>query len=701
MNLLVRPTAPVTERREAAASQRPFRADIEGLRAIAVALVVAFHAGLPGVTGGYVGVDVFYVISGFLISGLLVDEVERTGSISFSAFFARRARRLLPMASLVIVAIGIGMVFFTAPVFRPAIRFDAISAVFYYSNWQFALESVNYLTLGADQNPVLHYWSLSVEEQFYLVWPILLLVAARLGIPRLRDVGVRRRCAVVVGAVLVGSLTYSLIATPAQPAVAYFSTTARAWEFAVGASVAMLSRPLSRLSGVAASLLSIGGLAALVAASFAFSTMTQFPGTAALAPVFGTAAVIAAGVGRPLLGAGVLLTTRPVRYVGRISYAWYLWHWPCLAFAHSAPWATPDGRIGWLPTSIAVLLSFALAALSHAFVEVPARRARWFSVRPRRALLLAGPATAAAILAVGLAGGPLGTPGAVSRLAGVVGASAAVPEARTPLEAQASTAYGMMHGCHLGYGDTAPAAGCTFGAIGARRTVVLVGDSHAAQWFPALLKLAVRERFRLIAWTKSGCPLTLGVKIYLPAIGRDYGECLTWQTSVLHELHTLGRTSMVIVGRTSTYLPQVRFPDGDTPSPAQAARIWGTGMQETVAALRRLARRVVVLRDTPHAPYDVPACISWNQDEPATCDFRLTGDRHSDDAEYRAERAAGVSVSAYADPSPVVCRTIVCHVVFHGEILFRDDNHLTAAFAALRWREFAAALNPPVVRRSI
>ena len=164
----------------AARATRPFRPDIEGLRAVAVVLVLAFHAGIPGITGGYVGVDVFYVISGFLITGLLVDEMERTGSIAFAAFYARRARRLLPAALLVLVAVSAGMLLFTPPVFRPQVRFDAISAALYYSNWQFALESVNYLTFGAAQNPVLHYWSLSVEEQFYLAWPLLLFAALRI-----------------------------------------------------------------------------------------------------------------------------------------------------------------------------------------------------------------------------------------------------------------------------------------------------------------------------------------------------------------------------------------------------------------------------------------------------------------------------------------------------------------------------------------
>jgi peptidoglycan/LPS O-acetylase OafA/YrhL len=562
-------------RRNAAGSpspgQRSFRPDIEGLRAVAVILVVAFHAGVPGITGGYVGVDVFYVISGFLITGLLVDELERTGSISFRAFYARRARRLLPLAALVLVAVAIGMQFFTPPVFRPTVRFDAISAAFYYSNWQFALESVNYLTLGGAQNPVLHYWSLSVEEQFYLVWPLLLVLAVRLrraGHPASR---VRLRCAWVVAIVGGASLAYSLIETAAQPAIAYFETTTRVWEFAAGAVIALSAERLGRVPETLASIAGALGAAALVGSVLTDGPTTEFPGTAALLPVAGAVLLIAAGVAAPTRGVGALLSTAPLRSIGRVSYAWYLWHWPCLVFARTARWAPPDGRIGWEATSIALAISFALAVVTHALVEAPARRANWFAADRRRVLLLASSATGAAVIALGITGGPLMLPGGVG-LIGDADASTSVPRATTPLEAQSSTAYGALHGCHVGYDATAPARGCVFGDTQAPRTVVLIGDSHAAQWFPALERLATHERFRLIAWTKSGCPLAPGVHVYLPAIGRDYTECAAWTTSVLRRLEAMPRPSMVILGRTSTYLPQVLTPDGDRPGSRPPSR---------------------------------------------------------------------------------------------------------------------------------
>ncbi|MEA2208816.1 MAG: hypothetical protein QOF54_1293, partial [Solirubrobacteraceae bacterium] len=657
---------------------------------MAVVLVVAFHAGFPAITGGYVGVDVFYVISGFLITGLLFDEVERTGSIDFAGFYARRARRLLPMAMLVLVAVAVAMECFTPPVFRPQVRFDAISAALYYSNWQFALESVNYLTLGAAQNPVLHFWSLSVEEQFYLFWPLLLLVAVRLG--RRRTGASRRiRWGAVIAIVGGCSLAYSLIATPAQPAIAYFATTTRVWEFAVGAGVALLAPRLPRAPRAVAIAVGVAGLATVIASALAYSPTTEFPGTAAIAPVLGAAAVIAAGFAVPLGGVGRLLTLPPLRYVGRISYAFYLWHWPCLVFAATSRWAPPDGRIGWFATTVAVALAFALAAATHALVEVPMRHAAWLAASGRRVLLFAGAATATAILAVGIAGGPLSLPATSSGLLGGADTTVIAPTAVTPLDAQASTPYAALHGCHVGYSATAPAQACVFGDISARRTVVLLGDSHAAQWFPAVAELAVHEHFRLISWTKSGCPFTLGVHIFLPAIGRDYGECVAWQTAGVRRLRTMPRPAMIIVGRTSTYLPQVLTTEGDTTDSAQAGRIWGTGMARSMSALRQLTGRVVVLRDTPHAPFDVPACISWDPDAASRCDFRRPADGHSDDAEYAVEREAGVPLDVYANPTSAVCPTPVCPAVFAGEITYRDTNHLTAKFVALRWRQFAAS----------
>jgi hypothetical protein len=369
-------------------------------------------------------------------------------------------------------------------------------------------------------------------------------------------------------------------------------------------------------------------------------------------------------------------------------------------FARTAHWAPTDGRIGWVVTAGAVALSFALAVVSHALVEEPARRARWLTLDRRRVALLGGSATAVALTALVLGGGPLVLP-STAGFTGQAVASTFAASAATPLAAQSSTPYGAMRGCHVGYGAEGPASGCVFGVRSAKRTVVLVGDSHAAQWFPALERLALHENFRLIAWTKSGCPLAEDVHLYLPAIGRDYSECRAWSAAVITRLQALPRVSLVIDARTSTYLPQVRAADGDALAPAAAARSWGKNFAASVAELRRVSRHVVVLRDTPHAPQDIPACISWNPEQGVRCNFTRPRDGHWDDAEYAAERAAGVARATYSNPVPSVCGGATCRAVVNGTIAYRDDNHLTAAFSASIWRGLARALNATLDVRPI
>ena len=676
-----------------------FRPDIEGFRAIAVGVVVAFHAGVPAIGGGYVGVDVFYVISGFLITGLLERELRASGTIQFARFYLRRALRLLPMALLVLVAIAGGMLIFTPPVYRPAVRLDEVSAMFYYANWQFALESVNYLGFGSAANPVLHYWSLSVEEQFYLVWPLLLIAAALVRSPI--AVPLRLRLAVMLGALGAASLAYSIVHTPAEPAIAYFETTTRAWEFAVGGAVALALPWIARLPRRLAPVLGLAGIAAVLGSALAYGPTTELPGSGGDSPRSRSRGGDAAGVVAPATGVGALLGLRPMRYVGRISYSWYLWHWPCLVFAGVAGGTAFEDGIGYAKAALAVAVSFALAAATYPLVEQRARHARWLAGRNRRVLTATGAMVAVALVAVVVAGGPLGRSG--NPFAYVIPSLATPTTAKpmTPLDATESTPYSALHGCHVGYGTTAPPAGCVFGDRSSPETIALIGDSHAAQWYPALEQLANHQRLRLIVWTKSGCPFADGILIYLPAIGREYSECAAWQRAVLARLRALPRPTLVIVGRTATYLPQVLAPDGDQVSSARARAIWGADMAAGVEALRSIAKRVLVLRDPPRPPYDVPACLSWDPDHPALCDFRRSAGGVTDDAEYAAERSAGVPARDYVNTTPIVCPGRVCHVMVGGLIVYRDDNHLTAAFVASRWHQFVDAINRALKHRPI
>src|ERR1700754_326430 len=306
-----------------AESGRRFRPDIEGLRAVAIVAVLLCHAGVPFLAGGYVGGGVFFVISGFLITKLLVGELDRSGTISLRGFYARRAKRLLPLSAVLLATVGVLSMILLSPLRNTEVAGDISSAALYVANWHFAAQSVNYFAQGLEPSPVLHLWSLAIEEQFYLVWPGLMLAVTWFW--RRSGRSIRPVLWVALAAIVAGSLVYGVILTDDKPAFAYFDTFARAWELALGAALALAGAVrLPRISAVA---LGWAGIAAIVYAAFAFTAETSFPGTAALIPTLGAAALILSGTALAATvrgvagrgGPGMILSLAPVRYVGRIS----------------------------------------------------------------------------------------------------------------------------------------------------------------------------------------------------------------------------------------------------------------------------------------------------------------------------------------------------------------------------------------------
>ena len=688
---------------EGGADRPGFRPDIEGLRAVAVLAVVLFHAGVPGLSGGFVGVDVFFVISGFLITGLLWREIEGTGRIRLARFYGARARRLLPAGMTVLVATAAGTAWLMPPLAARTFLGDGVASALYAGNYRLAVRGTDYLAADTAPSTFQHYWSLGVEEQFYLVWPALLIVTAAL-LHRRRSAGERPVAPYLAVLALICGISFavSLRWTTTLPPWAFFALPARAWELAAGGLVALTAPWWRRIGTPAAVTAGIAGLVAVGVACVRLGGATPYPGTAALLPVLGTAVVLAAGCAAPRSGVGAVLALPPLRFVGRVSYSWYLWHWPVLQLAPHLLGHALD-----LPARLAAAgLSGVLAVLTLYLVENPVRFAGPLRRSGARSLAVGAAATAAGVcatlVAVALVPPPVGHGRAVAapRLAAGTAASSAAPsESPEDAEIEALTAQvqavvaasahqgavpsdlrpPLAHvgedrpdafgdGCFLGYLAVSQ-PGCAEGDTASRTTVLAVGDSHAAMWEPALASIATAQRWRLEVAAKTLCPL-LDLPIRSPYLGRAYTECDQWRTAMLARIRA-ERPALVLLDMVRRYTPDYGF----TVYGSQ----WLAALARTVAELRATGAAVLVLGPVPDPHGYVPGCLSEHLDAVAACDPDR-GTAMNAVGIANEQRSVEGSGGRYADLTALFCTTTACPVVIGGMLVFRDDNHLTVEY---------------------
>lgn len=662
-----------------------FRGDVEGLRAIAVGLVLLYHAGLPFLPGGYAGVDVFFVISGFLITSQLISEVERTGRVSLPRFYARRAKRLLPAAG-VVLAVTAALTY----LFLPRIRWqeiggDIASAALYLVNWRLADRSVDYLAEDSEASPVQHFWSLAVEEQYYLVWP-LVIVAVTL-IARAVRIPLRRALFVSLAAIVVASFVWSVLATSHSPAQAYFVTTTRVWELGVGAGVALAARRLARMPRLAAAALGWAGLAAIVASGVWFTSATMWPGYAATLPTLGTAAVIAGGFAGQRGGPGLLIDNRPMRWIGGLSYSLYLWHWPLIVVA--AEYA--DGLS--VPAGLAVAaLSVVPAWLTHRLVENPLRYSTVVSHSPRLALSMGANFTLAGLaaglvlaLTVSLAvsshrpGTHPSAPGAAV-LSGDVrydpdGQAVDTVEWMTPAPVQATDDVPALYadGCQQNLAD-ADVLTCEYGASQVTTaahnapTVAVVGDSKVAQWMPALEVIAERNGWRLMTYTKSNCGFHTAVP---PFDDGRYTACVEWNQQVLARLKADPPDYVITSQRSAKAFES----DGEVTTEAMIR-----GMRSAWSALTSRGTEIVVIADTPHPGFNVYECVEEHLDHLTACAYDR--DRYHTDSAAPVQREAvkGQSGVSFVDMFDLICPSEPCAPIIGNVLIYRQGTHLTATY---------------------
>lgn len=680
---------------------RTYRADVDGLRAVSIGLVVAFHAGVDALAGGYVGVDVFFVLSGYLITGLLLAEAERTGRISLRQFVARRARRLLPLAGVVLAVTTVIVGWLSAPVDRPRLFDDLRAAALFVANWRFASSATDYSDVTVTDSPVNHWWSLAVEEQFYLVWPLVILglvmFARRRSGDRDRSL-LRPLTTAMILVVIAASLTASVVLTERLGPAAYYLTHTRLWELGVGA---LLATVLRRRDGREIVLdralrepLAVAGLTAIVVAAMAYDATTPFPGTAAILPVAGTAAMILAGSGGVTF-VGRVLSLRPMVRLGQWSYAWYLWHWPAIGIALLAAdrygWGWSTGSV----TAVAVSVSLALAAVSHRYVENPIRHASFLAAVPRRSVAAGLIAVAAPVALATTLTATLDTGDEQFVLASGVVAMSPQQAAEDTVDLPGS------NDCNATIVEDTPGVDCVFGDPEGTLDVVLIGDSHAQHWLPALDVIGRERSWRIHARTKSACG-AIPVVIWNDRLERRYRECEVWHDALDTILADL-RPDLVVAVNTHGYARLLLDESGDlVEDPDEITERWAIESQRSFARWLDMASGVVRLGDTPWPTQDVPRCLSEHPDDPTNCAFDREARARRDRVLLDAERIAIAGLDAddriaILDPTTIVCPEPICQVVRpDGTVVFRDGHHLTQTFSVTIAEDLAELLAPTV-----
>jgi peptidoglycan/LPS O-acetylase OafA/YrhL len=666
------------------------RTDIQGLRALAVTLVLVYHLSPKTLSGGFIGVDVFFVISGFLITLHLLGHVP-SGPRDLAKFWSRRVRRLLPASLLVLATTLVASRLFAPETQWANTAKQSRAAALYIVNWVLSSNAVDYLASTNAASPVQHFWSLSVEEQFYFIWPILILLLGLLA-RRLRRENTLHLVLAGLVMVVAASLAYSIHETASNPAAAYFVTPTRVWELGIGGVLATLHLMTpGNLRELFAIPLSWLGFAAIAYAAVTYTGSTPFPGWQAAVPVLGTAAVIGAhsmhGSGSP----GNILSLRPIQWLGDISYSVYLWHYPLVVIV---PQATGH-HLTWTERGSIVLATLALAALTKTYVEDRFRTATWGNPLPKP-FAIAGLAMAVVIAGAGLqlhevtqrdaesqaeAARKLG--GADPCFGAPALLRASCPKVSyddlLPIPSLAATdksdAYDIQangRDC-WSYTPRFVVKTCTFGVRTASQNVVVIGNSHAGQWLPAIQRLAKKDTFKVTTLLASQCALS-EVRQQFDTDAWSTA-CLGWVKKVVRRVINLKPDLVVMTNRISVPV--------DGQSLEASIPLYGEGYRKVLEAWKAAGIHVLVLHDTPAPGPDdiVPDCIATEKSNYAKCDGKRS-DWVKPEPAQSAVASLGDPDIRFADLNDHICEPVVCHAVNGGVITYFDGSHLTATYAA-------------------
>ena len=596
---------------------------IQGLRALAALLVTLFHA--KWVSGGFIGVDIFYVISGFLITGLLIREIERTGTINFKEFYARRFKRLLPTSFFVLAITALFSWLLIPATMRSSLGRDIIAAGLYVSNYLFAWWQADYQNLDATPSPVIHYWSLAVEEQFYLLWPLLILLFFMVATRLKKKIALT----VLVAAVTALSFVFSIYQTETSPIWAFYSLPTRAWELGLGALLVLLP-PIKTKK-----LVGLIGFVFVIASAFIFNETTAFPGLNAVLPVLGTVMLIATINSWPPFLNDVA-NSRLFQWLGEISYPLYLWHWPLLVLP-STYFARP---LAVYERIIAIFATIVLADLTHRFIEEPFRKRK---ILPT---IVFKQSAAITLVSVLIGTTIIFTSSDRINVSGINGAVSLAQIKARPLVYE--------DGCHANYAETKSDA-CEYAELDSQKTMVLYGDSHAAQWFPALAEIASRSGYKLVSLTKSACPSVDVVRSDQGAF--KMSRCKKWREDSIQRIKMM-KPDILVMSSFQYFAQPRQFQDRD--------KWWDDGQRKLLAQVKNASPNLIYLTDTPHPARDIPACLTNNSI--SECN--------------KTERSKNLSISGFEviDPNSWLCSR-TCPAVKDGVVAYRDASHISVDIA--------------------
>ncbi|MCL1923900.1 MAG: acyltransferase [Propionibacteriaceae bacterium] len=666
-------------------SDSTMRVDIQWMRALAVSLVLLYHFWPKRMPGGFVGVDVFFVISGFLITSHLLNKPpRRLGDVA--QFWGRRVRRLLPVAFTVIIVTVIAVILVAPMTQWMDNGSSAIWSALYVENWDLANKAVDYLASTNPPTAFQHYWSLSVEEQFYLLWPILLF--ATWMIIRRTNVSFRRGAGITIGIVVGVSLVYSVHLSTVNPAAAYFVTPTRMWELGAGGFLAVIYPRLQPLLKNLPEwrLISVGlGMGLVVWSGFHISAQ-GFPGSYAAIPVVGAMLVIGAGPVNHRLSFDTILGWRPIQFLGDISYSVYLWHWP---FVVLLPYQLGHS-LTWKEKLLAIGVVIGLSALSKTLIEdrfrgtkplgKPLHRTWIFLVTGMLVTALVG---YGAIIYTHVVGKP-NQPIIIPADATCVGAAMMLePECAgqdphgdtlymTPLQAlkDRSEAY---H-CQWDASDPQNFRFCEYGSDHQEAPVIaLFGNSHATRYLDPLIAMSQTHQWKVRTYTASACHPSLLPLYYpqypSPAVTQG---CLDFTTNSIMDMHDNGVSLVVISSSQGLALADIPYELQD------GARL--TMNQELVTMLLDGGMTVLIIRDVPYSQYLVPGCLAENLDDLSRCDS-LRGTHTAQDPLYEAALEFEDPRVLTLDFTNAICGTTTCYAVIGGVIAYFDSGHMTHTFS--------------------